>query len=87
MCKTTYHIVRSLIDPWEMRLKLVIFKLTSRIDILSIYFEIALRWRPHWSLVNIGSGNGLIPSGNKLLPEPMLTKFYDVIWHHLATMT
>ena len=28
---------------------------------------------PHWSLVNIGSGNGLVPSGNKPLPEPMLT--------------
>ena len=26
-----------------------------------------------WSLVNIGSGNGLVPSGNKPLPEPMLT--------------
>ena len=28
---------------------------------------------PHWSLVNIGSGNGLEPPGNKPLPEPMLT--------------
>ena len=27
----------------------------------------------HGSLVNIGSGNGLVPSGNKPLPEPMLT--------------
>ena len=25
--------------------------------------------------VNIGSGNGLVPSGNKPLPEPMLTQF------------
>ena len=24
--------------------------------------------------VNIGSGNGLVPSGNKPLPEPMLTQ-------------
>ena len=29
--------------------------------------------KPHWSLVNIGSGNGLVPSGNTPLPEPMLT--------------
>ena len=29
---------------------------------------------PNWSLVNIGSGNGLVPSGNKPLPEPMLTQ-------------
>ena len=28
---------------------------------------------PHWSLVIIGSGNGLVSSGNKPLPEPMLT--------------
>ena len=27
-----------------------------------------------WSEVNIGSGNGLASSGNKLLPEPMLTQ-------------
>ena len=25
--------------------------------------------------VNIGSGNGLVPSGNKPLPEPVLTKW------------
>ena len=30
--------------------------------------------RPYWWLVNIGSGNGLVPSGNKPLPEPMLTQ-------------
>ena len=28
---------------------------------------------PYWLLVNIGSGNGLVPSGNKPLPEPVLT--------------
>ena len=27
--------------------------------------------------VNIGSGNCLVPSGNKPLPEPMLAQFYD----------
>ena len=37
---------------------------------------------PHWWKVNIDSGNGLVPSGNKPLPEPMLTKIYDGIWHH-----
>ena len=32
-----------------------------------------------WTLlieVNIGSGDGLVPSGNKPLPEPMLTQIY-----------
>ena len=28
---------------------------------------------PHWSLVNIGSSNGLVPSGNNPLPKQMLT--------------
>ena len=28
----------------------------------------------HWWLVNIDSGNGLVLSGNKPLPEPMLTQ-------------
>ena len=29
---------------------------------------------PYWWQVNIGSGNGLVPSGNKPLPKPVLTK-------------
>ena len=37
---------------------------------------------PHLWLVNIGSGNGLVPSGNKPLPEPMLTQIYAGIWNH-----
>ena len=37
--------------------------------------------------VIIGSGNGLVPPGNKPLPDPILTKFYDAIWHHYATMS
>ena len=34
--------------------------------------------RPYRWLVNIGSGNGLVPSGNKPLPEPMLTQTYVI---------
>ena len=30
--------------------------------------------------------NGLVPSGNKPLPEPMLTKTHVIIWLHWATM-
>ena len=37
---------------------------------------------PHWWSVNIGSGNGLVPSGTKPLPEPVLTQIYVAIWHH-----
>ena len=34
----------------------------------------------YWWSVNIGSGNGLVPSGNKPLPEPMLTQISVAIW-------
>ena len=36
-------------------------------------------------LVNIGSDNGLVPSDNKLLYEPMLTQICVTLWHHRAT--
>ena len=39
---------------------------------------------PNWWLVNIGSGNGLVPSGNRPLPQSMLTHFYVTIWYHQA---
>ena len=38
------------------------------------------------SQVNNGSGNDLVPSDNKPLPEPMLNQIYGAIWHHKATM-
>ena len=34
----------------------------------------------------IGSCDDLVPSGNKPLPEPMMTQIYVTIWRHLATM-
>ena len=49
-----------------------------------------LRWnvtRSHWWVVSIGSGNGLLPLGNKPLPEPMMTQICVTIWYHLATMS
>ena len=69
-------------------LNLVIFKLLSRI--LSISSETALRvneTRPHRWLVNIGSGNGLVLSGNKPLPEPVLTQSDVIIWCHFFYAT
>ena len=43
--------------------------------------------RLHLSSVNIGSDNGLVPSGNKPLPEPVLTQIYVAIWCHQAKMS
>ena len=34
----------------------------------------------YWWQVNFASGNGLVPSGNKPLPEPKLTQIYVVIY-------
>ena len=42
---------------------------------------------PSHECVNIGSGNDLVPSGNKPLPEPMLTQIHVAKWHHKATMS
>ena len=61
----------------------------KHIDILSIQEEKYPRMYArgsHW-WVNIGSGNGLVPSGTKPLPEPLLTKISDTIWCHYATMS
>ena len=51
--------------------------------VLSIPCESALRWMTghYWWQVNIGSVNGLVPSGTKPLPEPMLANIYIAIWH------
>ena len=35
-----------------------------------------------WMISQPGTGNGLVSPGNKQLPEPMLTKFYDSIWRY-----
>ena len=43
---------------------------------------------PGWWQVNIGSGNGLLPSGNTPLPAwGKLTQICVTIWHHKATMS
>ena len=56
-------------------------KTNSQICGCGIFYEIALRRMPldlTEDKFNISSGNGLVPSGNKLLPEPMLTQIYGV---------
>ena len=37
-------------------------KLILRVNILSIYCRVVLRWEPYWWWVNIGSGSSLVPS-------------------------
>ena len=48
-------------------------------DFTSRAFHVKLYWNEwHRALFIIDSGNGLVSSGNKPTPEPMLTKFYDI---------
>ena len=76
-----------LICPWEMWLLPQISNFQTRIK--DNYIEYFM-WncpqvnatRPDWWQVNIGSGNGLVPSGKKPLPEPMLTQISVAIWRH-----
>ena len=67
-------------------IELVVFKLISKNDILSISCKIALRLFPkdlcHWLLINIGSPHGSVLSDNKPFPEPMLTQIFVTIWCH-----
>ena len=36
--------------------------------------------------MNISSGNGLVPLGNKSLPEPMFTQVYVATWRDWVRM-
>ena len=70
---------------FQFNFRKVIFKLTLVNGGWSISYEIALRWMPQDltdDKSNIGSGNGLVPWGNKPLPEPMLTQIYVIKWRH-----
>ena len=70
--------------PWEIWMKFFICNFQKVvIDDWDISCEIALIWMSlDWWYVNIGSGNGLVPSGSKPLPELMMTQISIAIWCH-----
>ena len=59
----------------DFDMKLVIFKLISIIDSLNILCHLSAEC--HETSLVFGSGNGLVPLGNRSLSAPMLTKVYD----------
>ena len=75
------HKINSL-APWRLggNLRLVFFKPTWMINILSFSCEIVLQCinaaRSHWWIFNIGSGNCFVPSGIKLLPRPITHSYF-----------
>ena len=82
ICVTRPQWVNSLApERFEWNIREVIFKLILVTAGWGVSCEIALDGR-HWLWVDIGWGNGLVPSGNKQLPEPMFTLIYVPIWRH-----
>ena len=86
-CWPLLSIVCLLIGPWEIWMKFWICNF--QMDFSDWWLRHLLWNCPnmivtglHWWSVNIGSGNGLVPSGNKPLPEPMLTQISVAIWRH-----
>ena len=59
--------------------KLVIFKCTSSAFLVKLPSSECIKTS---LMINMASGNGLVPSGNKPLPESMLTQIYGTIWYH-----
>ena len=63
--------------------KNVISKCMLLINFMGSPFKIALGWMSQNTFdISIGSGNGLVPSGTKPLPDPMLTQIFATIWPH-----
>ena len=72
--------------PLGIRLWLQMYKFKTKlgrwhIDYSSKYYLVMTVRRFFLCQVNIGSGNGLMPSGTKPLPYLMLTKISDAIFH------
>ena len=54
------------------------------IDGRDIFGETALRWKLPDEKSTNGTCNGLVPSDNNPLPEPVLTQFFVAIWTSLG---
>ena len=56
----------------------VIVQLILVIDGRDIFYETA----PRWMSIDLGLGGSVAPSGNRSLPELILTKVYVAIWRN-----
>ena len=74
--------------PSEIWMKFFIFYVISVLEFWDISCERAVRGKSlGLNYHNIGSSNGSVPSGNKRLPEPMLTQIDVAIWRHYDTIS
>ena len=86
-CGKCSNVIMSSWGPWEVWMKFYIYNFQTD---FSDWWLRHLLWNCpnmnatglHWLSVNICSGNGLVLSGNKPLPEAMLTQISDAIWCH-----
>ena len=57
------------------------FKLIIQNSSFDTHSKVALMRMPQTlTIENIGSGNGLVSSGNKPIPEPMVIQIYVAVW-------
>ena len=71
-------------------LQTAIFKGISMYERSRIFNKIALNYICKCLIdtaVDIGSSCGLVPSGSKPLPDPMMTQFQDAICRHYDSMS
>ena len=87
--KKTFNVTDRI--PWDLAIlrKLTHWILENLTIILNTLFSNWFYWLKlwalqvefpgtHWYYIIISSGNGLVPTGNKPLPEPMFTQIYGV---------
>ena len=88
MVSNGFNFINPLSNRCGSNFSCVIFKHNLVRNILTVSSTIALMWMSQSQPLyfNIGPGNGLVPSGTKSIPEPMLTKGHYVRWRHQTKM-
>ena len=74
----------SLTGRWGHHFENISFKYISVIDNYNINADNALscvQMGSYYWWVDTGLDNGLVPPGNKPLPDPMFTQSYKIIWY------
>ena len=80
-CNVRYAIFTSVwLIYWAFLVKLPLcecpsqWEMTLHCNVISHWLDIYTKWSlgPNWWYINIGAGNGLVPSGTKPLPAPIL---------------
>ena len=69
--------------PFHRRHSHIHFNEWKLLSFYSTFREVCSQWS-NWQFVSIGLGNGLVPSGNKPLPEPTMTHFTDAYIYNIC---